>query len=116
MKRPIAAGALLEIEGFLEAESSCIRLSRESRRDAVAFALLEGGPDGVFFWTILLCPYCGRRHQHGGGVSDPRTVLTPRAAHCENSSTGRNYVLVDAAPLWSEYLIQKWDRSRRPTL
>ena len=55
----------------------------------------------VWQWVIERCPYCKKRHVHGGGsVIDniPRTMLTHRSAHCgdpfrEKASAG--YVLVE---------------------
>lgn len=48
-----------------------------------ATARLRRQPDG-FRWIVDTCPYCGRRHTHGGGPldSDPRAYLTHRVAHC----------------------------------
>jgi len=46
--------------------------------------------------TALLCPYCGRQHQHGG--------FGHRLAHCADPR-GRGYVLVQAcaAPPWAAH-------------
>ena len=46
-------------------------------------------------WLVPSCPYCGRKHFHGGGPFDgePRDLLGLRAAHCKK---GQNeYVLIE---------------------
>jgi hypothetical protein len=48
-----------------------------------------------FLWECL-CPYCGKKHTHGGGSieDDPMKMLGHRVSHClddEKSSAG--YIL-----------------------
>jgi len=59
-----------------------------------AAARLVRHSDG-FRWVVDRCPYCGRRHTHGGGPldGDPRAGLGPRAPHCH---AGPEYALVEA--------------------
>ena len=59
---------------------------------AAAVLVREGG---LWYWQIVRCPHCGRRHHHGGGSKnqDPRDFLGPWVSHC---GTGwREYWLVD---------------------
>lgn len=61
--------------------------------DPIAAARLRRQPDG-YRWIVLACPYCGRKHTHGGGTltDDPRQHLGPRVAHCH----GGDYLLSEA--------------------
>ena len=46
-------------------------------------------------WVIPVCPYCGRKHLHGGGPFDgnPRDFLGARMSHCRNKRY--EYILVE---------------------
>ena len=59
-----------------------------------ALAFLDSHRDGRT-WVIRRCPFCRKRHLHGGGglEDDPRTFLGPQRAHCLDD--GR-YELVEA--------------------
>lgn len=39
---------------------------------------------GVYEWVIIRCPFCGKRHTHGGGQvsGDPYELLGHRVPHC----------------------------------
>ncbi len=60
-----------------------------------ALARLERGR-GAWSWVIDICPYCGKKHTHGGGPieGDPRELLGARAAHCK-SVQPEIYILVE---------------------
>ncbi len=47
-------------------------------------------------WIIPRCPWCGKRHTHGGGkvTENPHDFLGHRIAHCSVGS-GRDYELVE---------------------
>jgi len=49
----------------------------------------------MYIWVVSECPYCGKRHEHGGGPveGDPRKFLGPRESHCELGATGGQYLL-----------------------
>jgi len=55
----------------------------------------------VFQWVINRCPYCSKKHIHGGGrIADnnPRALLTHRTAHCTDpfrAKASAGYVLVE---------------------
>jgi len=52
----------------------------------------ERASDGV--WCLfVLCPFCGERHQHGGG-SGARPGLGHRLSHCIRGDQRESYVLV----------------------
>ena len=59
-------------------------------------------------WWVISCPFCGRRHMHGGGVEseDPRRMLTGRLSHCHNGS----YILADAYPERTVRMIDEQQR------
>ncbi len=39
-------------------------------------------------WILeITCPYCGRRHHHGGGPTDGPPVLGERLSHCAGHAT-----------------------------
>lgn len=70
--------------------------------EATAVAVLKRGREG-FYWIVPDCPFCHKRHQHGGGRfdTDPRTFLGGRGAHCETPrpvGVSRQYVLVEDPP------------------
>jgi hypothetical protein len=56
-----------------------------------------------YLWIIVKCPYCGKKHTHGGGPldGDPREYLGDRVPHCADYRDGRardpvdNYELVE---------------------
>ena len=62
-------------------------------KDQPALAHLAKG-HSCWLWVVDQCPYCGRRHIHGGGPldGDPRAVIGARVAHCRNNR-GREYLL-----------------------
>jgi hypothetical protein len=46
-------------------------------------------------WDLVVeCPYCGRRHRHGGGTIEGQPLLGWRSAHCVPYSLG-DYELVE---------------------
>lgn len=49
-----------------------------------------------WLWVIDRCPFCGKRHEHGGGElsGDPRRVLGTRTPHCIGEHKG-SYTLVE---------------------
>lgn len=55
---------------------------------------LLAGREG-YNWCVIRCHYCGRQHQHGGGLHDenPETYLGGRVAHCGRG----DYILVPSA-------------------
>jgi hypothetical protein len=61
-----------------------------------ALVVLERGRD-CWTWRVVRCPFCGRRHTHGGGPfgDDPRRYLGHRTSHC-GAARGRDYALVEA--------------------
>ncbi len=50
----------------------------------------------VYLWIIDKCPFCGKRHCHGGGSldGDPRRLLGGRVPHCDHHQ-GLSYTLVE---------------------
>lgn len=49
--------------------------------------------DGVWALIIVRCPYCGKRHQHGGGNGE-QPYFGGRLSHCLENE--RDYELVCA--------------------
>jgi hypothetical protein len=71
------------------------------RFSTVAYAHLAKRDD-TWFWVVDRCPFCARRHVHGGGlvgVGDPRRMLGHQLAHCAGrTADGRaddGYVLME---------------------
>jgi hypothetical protein len=71
------------------------------KRSEPAFARLVEERD-EFRWVVDECPYCGRRHSHGGGPlgGDPRSFLFARTPHCDPQDVldpppPANYTLVE---------------------
>ena len=62
---------------------------------APALLLWEGR---LWYWVVASCPFCGRRHRHGGGLAgvNPRDFLGGRVAHC-GTGEWREYTLVEQA-------------------
>lgn len=62
----------------------------------LAHATAKRGRDGVWGWTVAVCPHCGQKHAHGGGDGEFPAFLGHRVSHCR---TGRNagYILVEMA-------------------
>lgn len=55
--------------------------------------ILEATRDKDGTWQIVvICPFCGKKHYHGGG-NGPEPHLGGRAAHCLNGPP-RGYVLL----------------------
>jgi len=63
--------------------------------------------NGYYYWIIPNCPFCGKKHQHGGGTigkDDPRQALGSRVPHCADpfreiaDAGGHSYNLVEASP------------------
>ena len=59
-------------------------------------AVLQRHERGGYLWVIPRCPFCRRKHTHGGGATgeDPRAYLGGRVAHC-GTGEWREYVLVE---------------------
>jgi len=56
---------------------------------------VECARDGI--WSLIVaCPFCGDRHQHGGG-SDAEPDIGYRLSHCLDGDLVNDYVLI-AAP------------------
>jgi len=45
--------------------------------------------DRFWSWTVLKCPFCQRRHFHGGGPIDQAPNAGVRLAHCVDRSPGQ---------------------------
>ena len=52
-----------------------------------------------YSWVIDHCPFCGKRHTHGGGAKkeNPRDFLGWRVPHCD-ANVAAQYRLVEAKP------------------
>ena len=65
-------------------------------------AELKPSKDGrQWLWWIRQCPFCGRRHHHGGGriTEDPRRYLSDRVPHCSiKLPFGSKYYLTYTGP------------------
>ena len=74
---------------------------------AAAFLVVSGS---IWLWEITFCPYCKRKHRHGGGGHfdvDPRGSLSHRVSHCDTPGiSDGGYVLVDASPPTTRALIK----------
>jgi hypothetical protein len=59
----------------------------------VPATLLRG--DGTWRWVVLRCPFCSRRHSHGGGLlaESPFRYLGSRISHCTTWES-HSYILV----------------------
>ena len=59
----------------------------------------------IWLWVIRKCPFCGKKHTHGGMrvEENPYEALGARVPHCENSPYPHEYVLV---PRTSKYLFK----------
>ena len=57
-------------------------------------ATLKKGKE-IWEWTVPCCPFCGKKHTHGGGSieDDPLAHAVGRVAHCMTGDGG-NYMLV----------------------
>ena len=60
-------------------------------------AIAKRGGDGIWTWTVIDCPYCHRRHHHGGGVDDTPERLGYRVAHCVAGGSAV-YSMVEVSP------------------
>jgi len=49
--------------------------------------------DGIWDLIIPLCPYCGKRHTHGGGDGSV-PFYGPRVSHCRNLAISREDELI----------------------
>lgn len=51
-------------------------------------------PNGKQYWAItFVCPWCGRRHYHGGGTEEERPEGGHRVGHCRGNGAPRSYYL-----------------------
>jgi len=62
-----------------------IRKSRSSR-------------DQIWVLTVDECPYCGKRHEHGGGSVDGPPALGFMVPHCLTRPAPPDYELIERAP------------------
>jgi hypothetical protein len=63
-----------------------------------AEVIAERSPrSGVWILTVARCPFCGKRHSHGGGSGDAPD-LGARNSHCV-TGPGGTYELVAVSPL-----------------
>ena len=51
-------------------------------------------PDRVWLLKIAACPFCGRRHMHGGGSDPAAPTYGTRLSHCGVRGPARDYRLV----------------------
>jgi hypothetical protein len=51
---------------------------------------------GAWILTVARCPFCGKRHSHGGG-SDDMPDLGARRSHCLTGDGGTSELVVAAA-------------------
>lgn len=56
-------------------------MSAGKRATAIAYVHAELA-GRQWLWVIDDCPYCGRRHTHGGGRGTGPTLLGFRVPHC----------------------------------
>jgi hypothetical protein len=49
--------------------------------------------DPIWILTILECPFCGKSHEHGGGVVGLPPLLGSRVAHCFRPTSPGEYEL-----------------------
>ena len=74
----------VEESGIVRAEVT-IRKSRSPR-------------DRIWVLEVAECPYCGKRHEHGGGSVEGPPALGFRAPHCFRRVAPGDYELVERAP------------------
>lgn len=58
------------------------------------------------YLLYVACPYCGERHQHGGGsiVEDPRENAGHRLSHCVRQRPGDRGYIIRVPDNWREQL------------
>ena len=54
--------------------------------------------DRIWVLTVDECPYCGNRHEHGGGGVDEPPALGFRVPHCLTRPAPPDYELIERAP------------------
>ncbi len=70
---------------------------------ATALVTAHSTSRGVILLEIAQCPFCGRKHTHGGGTDPSHLDLGWRAPHCLDGSLGDNYYLFDDVQVpWAE--------------
>ena len=67
------------------------------------------------YLLYITCPYCGERHQHGGGsmAEDPRENAGHRLSHCVRSVAGDRGYILRVPDNWREHLPPN-ARQRKP--
>jgi hypothetical protein len=80
----------------------------------VALEIARGARGPLWTWVVARCPYCGKRHVHGGhvlsdpGIGDPRRWLGGRVAHCIPKGDRDEYRLVEADPAATVALLERF--------
>jgi hypothetical protein len=67
----------------LTAETPCVVVTAE-----------RSPRSGIWILTVARCPFCGKRHSHGGG-DGPEPALGHRVAHCGDHAG--SYELIETA-------------------
>lgn len=82
-----AVGAVAPASDLRERADESGRGSGRGSREAVAVAAVTRceARNGVWALTIR-CPFCGRRHHHGGGATSGDPVLGERVSHCHRGT------------------------------
>jgi len=51
----------------------------------------------IWLWRVLKCPFCGKKHVHGGGCIGEPPLGGTRVSHCVPGA-GKEYRLLEVQP------------------
>ena len=73
-------------------------ISSSSTQAEVTIRPSQSRRDRIWVLTVDECPYCGKRHEHGGGRVDEPPALGFRVPHCLTRPAPPDYELIERAP------------------
>lgn len=88
---PLAGGAVAKQNSFIRQFSDS---TPGVQLPSVVVRAVWHAPDRVWLLKIAACPFCGRRHMHGGGSDPAAPTYGTRLSHCGARGPARDYRLI----------------------
>lgn len=88
---PLAGGAVAKQNSFTHQSNDSVP---NVQPPSVVVRAVWHALDRVWLLKITTCPFCGRRHMHGGGGDPAGAFYGARLSHCGTRGPARDYRLI----------------------